>query len=351
MYQLKIENKKININSPIYIIAEAGVNHNGSIKKAKKLIDAAVKAKADAVKFQTFKAENIIIPKGPKAKYHIETTGTDKKLSWFDLLKSQEISKKMHIELIKHCKKKKITFLSTPYDKDSATLLNKLKISAFKIASTDNDNYPFLIFLKKLRKPIILSTAMSNFEEVKLAYKILKSSNFKNFSIMQCTGNYPTKIENVHLNVIDNFIKNFKCPIGFSDHTMDTTAALTAVGKGVKIIEKHFTLDKKLNGPDHRMSLEPSELIHYIKEIRKAEKALGTYQKKVINSEIENRKKLKKSLVSSKDILKGQRINRNMIDIKRPAYGLRPIDINKIIGKTAKFTIKKYTVLKKTMFK
>lgn len=351
MYQLKIENKKININSPIYIIAEAGVNHNGSIKKAKKLIDVAVKAKADAVKFQTFKAENIIIPKGPKAKYHIETTGTDKKLSWFDLLKSQEISKKMHIELIKYCKKKKITFLSTPYDKDSATLLNKLKVSAFKIASTDNDNYPFIVFLKKLRKPIILSTAMSNFEEVKLAYKILKSSNFKNFSIMQCTGNYPTKIENVNLNVIDNYIKNFKCPIGFSDHTMDTTAALAAVGKGVKIIEKHFTLDKKLNGPDHRMSLEPSELMHYVKEIRKAEKALGTYQKKVINSEIENRKKLKKSLVSSKDILKGQRINRNMIDIKRPAYGLRPIDINKIIGKKAKFTIKKYTVLKKIMFK
>tara|TARA_B100001121_G_C18630947_1_gene594339 strand:+ start:100 stop:1155 length:1056 start_codon:yes stop_codon:yes gene_type:complete len=351
MFQLKIENKKININSSIYIIAEAGVNHNGSIKKAKKLIDIAVKAKADAVKFQTFKAENIIIPKGPKAKYHIETTGSDKKLSWFDLLKSQEISKKMHIELIKYCKKKKITFLSTPYDEDSATLLNKLKVSAFKIASTDNDNYPFITFLKKFKKPIILSTAMSDFKEVKLAYKILKSSNFKNFSIMQCTGNYPTKIENINLNVIDNYIKNFKCPIGFSDHTIDATAAIAAVGKGVKIIEKHFTLSKKLNGPDHRMSLEPSELIHYIKEIRKAEKALGTYQKKVINSEIENRKKLKKSLVASKNILKGQKIYKDMIDIKRPAYGLRPIEMNTIIGKKARIKINKYTVLKKIMFK
>lgn len=350
MYQLKIENKIINKNSPIYVIAEAGVNHNGSIKKAKKLIDAAVKAKADAVKFQTFKAENIIIPKGPKAKYHIETTGSDKKLSWFDLLKSQEISKKMHRQLITYCKKKKITFLSTPYDNDSATLLNELKVNAFKIASTDNDNYPFIVFLKKFKKPIILSTAMSNFEEVKLAYKILKSSNFKNFSIMQCTGNYPTKIENINLNVIDGYLKNFKCPIGFSDHTIDSTAAIAAVGKGVKIIEKHFTLSKKLNGPDHRMSLEPSELISYVKEIRKAEKALGTYEKKVIKSEMENRKKLKKSLVASKNILKGQKISRNMIDIKRPAYGLRPIDINKIIGKKAKLTIKKYTVLKKTMF-
>lgn len=350
MYQLKIENKKININSPIYVIAEAGVNHNGSIKKAKKLIDIAVKAKADAVKFQTFKAENIIIPEGPKAKYHIETTGSDKKLSWFDLLKSQEISKKMHIELIKYCKKKKITFLSTPYDVDSATLLNKLKINAFKIASTDNDNYPFISFLKKFKKPIILSTAMSNFEEVKLAYRTLKSSKFKNFAIMQCTGNYPTKIENINLNVIDNYIKNFKCPIGFSDHSTDTTAAIAAVGKGVKIIEKHFTLNKKLNGPDHRMSLEPDELINYIKEIRRAEKALGIYQKKVIKSEIENRKKLKKSLVASRDILKGQKISRNMIDIKRPAYGLRPIEMNRIIGKKAKIKIKKFTVLKEKMF-
>ena len=167
---------------------------------------------------------------------------------------------------------------------------------------------------------------------------------------MQCTGNYPTKIENINLNVIDGYLKNFKCPIGFSDHTIDSTAAIAAVGKGVKIIEKHFTLSKKLNGPDHRMSLEPSELISYVKEIRKAEKALGTYEKKVIKSEMENRKKLKKSLVASKNILKGQKISRNMIDIKRPAYGLRPIDINKIIGKKAKFTIKKYTVLKKIMF-
>lgn len=350
MYQIKIENKRIDKNSPIYIIAEAGVNHNGSIKKARKLIDVAVKAKADAVKFQTFKAENIIIPKGPKAKYHIETTGTDKKLSWFDLLKSQEISEKMHVELIKYCKKKKITFLSTPYDKDSAILLNKLKVSAFKIASSDNDNYPFIAFLKKFKKPIILSTAMSNFKEVKIAYKILKSSKFKNFSIMQCTGNYPTKIENINLNVIDSYKKKFKCPIGFSDHTMDATSAIVAVAKGVKIIEKHFTLNKKLNGPDHRMSLEPLELVNYIKEIRKAEKSLGHYQKKIIKSEIENRKKLKKSLVAAKNILKGQKINQKMIDIKRPAYGLRPIDINKIIGKKAKFNIKKYTVLKKKMF-
>lgn len=350
MYQLKIENKKINSNSPVYIIAEAGVNHNGSISKAKKLIDVAVKAKADAVKFQTFKAENIIIPKGPKAKYHIETTGTDKKLSWFELLKSQEISKKMHIELIKYCKRKKITFLSTPYDVDSANLLKKLNLSAFKIASTDNDNYPFILYLKKFNMPIILSTAMSNFDEVKLAYITLKSSNFKKFAIMQCTGNYPTKIENTNLNVIDKYKKEFKCPIGFSDHTHGCAAAVAAVGKGVKIIEKHFTLNKKLKGPDHRMSLEPLELINYIREIREAEKALGDFNKKVIKSEIENRKKLKKSLVSSKDILKGQTIKKSMVQIKRPAYGLRPKDFNKIIGKKARYRIKKDTVLKINMF-
>ncbi len=350
MQQLKIGNKKINDKSPIYIIAEAGVNHNGSISKGKKLIDIAVKAKADAVKFQTFKAENIILPKGPKAQYHIETTGSDKKLSWFALLKSQEISLKMHIELMKYCKKKKITFLSTPYDKESASLLNRLKVRAYKIASTDNDNYPFISFLKKFKKPIILSTAMSDFNEVQKAYNLLKSSNFKNFAIMQCTGNYPTQIENVNLNVIDVYKKKFNCPIGFSDHTLDATSAIAAVAKGVKIIEKHFTLNKKLKGPDHRMSLEPNELIKFIKEIRKAEKALGNSRKIVIKSEIENRKKLKKSLVSSRLILKGQKVKKDSIEIKRPAYGLRPEDLHKIIGKKAKQNIKKHTVLKKRMF-
>lgn len=351
MYQLKIGNKIINKNSPIFIIAEAGVNHNGSLDMGKKLIDVAVRAKADAVKFQTFIADNIIIPDGPKAKYHIETTGTDKKLSWFDLLKSQEISKKMHIKLIKYCKKKKITFLSTPYDNDSALLLNKLNIKAFKVASTDNDNYPFISFLKKFRKPIILSTAMSNFDEVEKAYKLLKSSNFKNFGIMQCTGNYPTKIENVNLNVIDVYNKKFKCPIGFSDHTQDSTSAIASVGKGVKIIEKHFTLNRKLKGPDHRMSLEPTELEKFVERIRQAEKALGTNKKFVIKSETANRRKLKKSLVSSFFIAKGQKITRNLISIKRPAYGLRPIDLASILGKKAKKNIKKNTVLKKGMFK
>lgn len=351
MYQIIIDKKKINKNSPTYIIAEAGVNHNGSLIKAKKLIDVAANAKADAVKFQTFKTENIIIPKGPKAKYHIETTGNDKSLSWFDLLKSQEISNKMHKELIKYCKRKKITFLSTAYDEESAILLNNLGIKAFKIASTDNDNYPFISFLKKFNKSIILSTAMSSFKDVKLAYKILKKSKFKKFCIMQCTGNYPTKINNANLNVIDQYKKNFKCPIGFSDHTEGSTAAICAVAKGAKIIEKHFTLSKKLKGPDHRMSLEPEELKNYIKSIRDAEMSLGMNEKKIIFSEIENKKKLKKSLVSKINIKKGQKITKSLISIKRPGNGIRPIEISKILGKIAKYNIKKNMLLKFKMLK
>jgi N,N'-diacetyllegionaminate synthase len=345
MYQFKIGKKKISEKSPIYIIAEAGVNHNGSLSKAKKLIDIAVKAKADAVKFQTFKAENIIVPKGPKAKYHIETTGSNKSLSWFNLLKSQEISLNMHKELIKYCNKKKITFLSTAYDQDSAILLNKLKIPAFKIASTDNDNYPFISFMKKFNKPIILSTAMSTFEEVKFAYRLLKKNNFEKFSIMQCTGSYPTKIENTNLNVIDQYKKNFKCPIGFSDHTEGSTAAICAVAKHIKIIEKHFTISKKLNGPDHRMSLEPKELIEYIKSIRLAEKSLGMKNKQILLSEKENKKKLKKSLVAKRFIKKGQKISRNLIDIKRPGNGIRPKDIKKVLGKKTNCNIKENTIL------
>ena len=191
--KIKINKDYIGEKFPAYFIAEAGVNHNGSLKLAKQLIDIAKKSGANAVKFQTFKADNIIIPKGPKAKYHIETTGKDKKLSWRDLLRSQEISKKMHIELIKYCKLKKITFLSTPYDKESADLLDKLGVPAFKIASTDNDNYPLLEYIAKKRKPMIISTAMASMKEILLARKVIIASGCKKFAFLQCTGNYPSK--------------------------------------------------------------------------------------------------------------------------------------------------------------
>ena len=205
---INIERKKIGKNKPVFLIAEAGVNHNGSYEIGKKLIDVAVASGADAVKFQTFKADNIIIPKGPKAKYHLETTGSNSKLSWFELLKTQEISREMHIKLINYCKRKKIIFLSTPYDNESADLLDELGVSAFKIASTDNDNFPFLKYVAKKNKPIIVSTAMSNFHEVIEAEKTIKKTGNKQYAILQCTGNYPSKIEDSNIEVIESYINN-----------------------------------------------------------------------------------------------------------------------------------------------
>ena len=197
--------KKISKNESCFIIAEAGVNHNGSLKIAKQLVDIAVEAKADAVKFQTFIADEIILKKAPKAKYHIETTGSDKSLSWYDLLKSQEISLKMHKELISYCNKKKIIFMSTPYDKKSVDLLDSLGVQIFKIASTDSNNHQLIEYIAKKKKPVILSTAMSNIKDITESFKILKKYLRNNFVLMQCTGSYPAPIKDANLAVICEF--------------------------------------------------------------------------------------------------------------------------------------------------
>ncbi len=347
---MKIGKKKIGQNYPAFLIAEAGVNHNGSVRIAKKLIDVAVKCGADAVKFQTFKAENIIIPKGPKAKYHIETTGSDKNQSWYQLLKSQEISKEMHIKLIKYCKLKKIIFLSTPYDNESADLLDDLGIEAYKIASTDNDNYPFLKYLSKKNRPLIISTAMSNMKDVLYAEKTLIQNKCKQYAFLQCTGNYPSKTEDANLKVIKTYINKLNCPIGYSDHTMSDVSGIAAIAMGAKIIEKHFTIDKKLYGPDHRMSADPKELFNYFFNIRQAEKSLGMTDKIVLGSEKQNKKKLKKSIVSIKDINKNDKITLENVSFKRPGTGLRPIEINKILNKKINKNITKNILLRKNMF-
>ncbi len=348
---INIDKKKIGENKPIFLIAEAGVNHNGSYAIGRKLIDVAVNSGADAVKFQTFKADNIIIPNGPKAKYHLETTGSNSKLSWFELLKTQEISRDMHIKLIDYCKKKKIIFLSTPYDNESADLLDELGVCAFKIASTDNDNYPFLKYVAKKNKPIIVSTAMSNLPEVLEVEKVIKKTGNKQYAILQCTGNYPSRIEDSNIKVIESYKNIFKCPIGYSDHTMSDISSIMAVAKGAKIIEKHFTIDQKLFGPDHRMSANPNQLKDFFYKIRQAEKALGSGDKEVLKCEKANRLKLKKSLVTSRKISKGERIRLADINIKRPGNGIRPIEMSKYLNKKIKSDLKKNTVLKSKMFK
>ena len=352
MKTIKIGNKNIGTDRPVFFIAEAGVNHNGSIKIALKMVDVAKESGADAVKFQSFIAEEIILPSAPKSTYHIETTGDDKKQTWMELLKTQEISKSMLQELIKYCNKKDIIFLSTPYDEKSSDLLDSFNIPAFKIASTDTNNHKLLIHISKKRKPIILSTAMSTEEEVKTSVNLLLDNNVKDIILMHCTGSYPTKLIDSNLNVLKSYksLFNNKCLYGYSDHTESFINPVAASTMEISVYEKHFTLNKKMPGPDHRMSLSPKELKKTITLIRETELALGSYKKKVLKCEVENRKKLKKSLVANENISKGIKIKNHLITAKRPGFGILPSKISEIVGLKAKKNIKKNTVLKQNMF-
>jgi len=343
--EFKIQDKTIGGKNPIFFIAEAGVNHNGSLELGKQLIDVAVEAGADAVKFQTFVTENIITPEAPKSTYHVETTGSDSKQSWFELLKTQEMSKEMHIDLINYCSKKDIIFLSTPYDEESADLLDDLDVAAFKIASTDTNNLPFLQFIARKGKPMILSSAMSTMEEVQRAISVVRKEGLEEFCMLQCTGSYPSNVSDSNLRVIQTYQDQLKCVVGYSDHSEDLINPIAATAMGAKVYEKHFTVDKTLPGPDHRMSLSPEELNQTISAIREAEKALGTENKEVLEVEKENRLKLRKSLVANIDISKDQEIKKEMIGTKRPGTGISPSEINSVLGKKATVDIKSGTLI------
>ena len=351
MKSIKIENKIIGPGNPVFFIAEAGVNHNGSIKNAKKLVDIAKKCGADAIKFQSFKTENIILEKAPKSKYHIETTGSNKVQSWFELLKTQEMSKDMHYEIFKYCKKKNIIFLSTPYDYESVDLLDKLGVSAYKIASTDNQNIPLLEYISKKNKPTILSTAMSTLDEVAFSFKTLNKKLKDKVIILQCTGNYPSINSDSNLNVMKTYQQKFKCIFGYSDHTTGFTNTIAATAMGANVIEKHFTIDKKMFGPDHRMSLSPNELEETIKLVRLTSLSLGSFEKKILESEKKNRKILKKSLVSNTFIKRGTRLSKKMFDIKRPGNGILPKFMLSINLYKTKINLRPNTTIKNDMIK
>ena len=348
--KIRIKNKFLGENEPVFFIAEAGVNHNGSTEYAYKLIDIAVSSGADAVKFQTFKAENLNTKEAPKSTYHIDTTGSDKEQSWFELLKTQEISLQMHKDLIDYCSKKNIIFLSTPYDEESADLLDSLNVPAFKMASTDTNNIPLLKHVARKKKPMIISTAMCDFNEVKDAYNAIIEEGLTKIVICQCTGNYPSRLKDSNINVIKTYKDNFDCVIGYSDHTQDYINPILAVGVGASVYEKHFTIDKKMPGPDHRMSLEPNELKKQISLLRKAELSMGNENKFILDDEKENRIKLRKSVVAARDININETISIEMLTIKRPGNGIEPKEIYNIVGKKAIKKIKKDTLLDNNCF-
>jgi N,N'-diacetyllegionaminate synthase len=340
---IKIEKNTISEHSPVFFIAEAGVNHNGSMTLAKKLIDIACEAGADAVKFQHFKTDELILKNVPKAPYQRVTTNSHE--SQDNMLKKLELTSKELLTLKRYCQKKGIIFLVTPFDEVSLKELEKIGMSAYKVSSTDVTN---LLFLKNVAQrciPIFLSTGMAYLEEVVMALKEIHPYN-KNVILLQCTSNYPVSEQEVNLRVIPHFSRQFKIIVGYSDHTVGIKAIPYAVALGAKVIEKHFTIDRSLPGPDHRASLSPGQLKRVIQEVRKAEKYLGTSVKEPTPSELEVRKYLSKHLVAARNIQRGTRFTEDLITAKRTGgLGIPAIEYKKILNKRAAKKYKKDEII------
>jgi N,N'-diacetyllegionaminate synthase len=319
----------------VFIIAEAGVNHNGSIDLAKKLIDVASESGADAVKFQTFKAQNLVSKSAQKADYQKQTT--DQAESQFDMIKKLELDIDTHKELISYCKTKNIMFLSTPFDHDSIELLNDLGLKIFKIPSGEITNLPYLRHIGKLDKKVILSTGMANIGEIEDALDVLISVGTKkeNITVLHANTMYPTPMEDVNLRAMITIGNTFDIAFGYSDHTLGIEVDIAAVALGACCIEKHFTLDKMMEGPDHKASLEPEELKAMVEAIRNIELALGSSIKKPSKSEIPNIQIARKSIVAKLDIKKGEIFTEENITIKRPGNGINPIRWDDIVGSIA----------------
>lgn len=318
-----------------FIIAEAGVNHNGKIELAYKLIDAAKEAGADAVKFQTFIPEKGVSKFADKANYQKKTTGKNE--SQLDMIKKLSLSFKDHKKLLEYCKNKNIKFLSSPFDLDSINFLNKLGLNIFKIPSGEIINLPYLRKIGSLNKKLIMSTGMANLGEVEFALDVLINSGTKreNITILHCTTNYPCPYEEVNLKAMLTLKEAFKIPVGYSDHTLGIEVPVAAVALGATVIEKHFTLDKNMEGPDHKASLEPDELKAMVKAIRIIENALGDGIKKPNKSETDIMKVARKSIVAFKDIKIGETFSEDNITIKRPGTGISPMRWDELIGKKA----------------
>lgn len=318
----------------VFIIAEAGVNHNGDLNLAKKMIDVACECNVNAIKFQTFKSEKLVSKKASKADYQKETTEVSE--SQFEMIKKLELDVKSHKELIDYCKQKNIMFMSTPFDLESIDLLNELGLEIFKIPSGEITNLPYLEKLSKLDKKIILSTGMATMDEISEALKILKSNGNKDISVLHCNTEYPTPMEDVNLKAMNTIKDTFDVEVGYSDHTLGIEVPIAAVSLGAKIIEKHFTLDKNMQGPDHKASLESKELQEMVKSIRNIEKALGDGIKTPSNSELKNIEIVRKSIVANKKIKKGEILTVENLGIKRPATGISPMKWYDVLGTVAK---------------
>lgn len=343
---IKIGRREIGECRPIYIIAEAGVNHNGRLDMALQLVEKAKEAGADAVKFQTFKTEKITTVHAASAEYQAEKTGRQ-----FDMLKRLELSYNDFRKLSAFCKKRNIEFLSSAFDEGSMDFLIELGIKALKLGSGEITNLPLIMHAAKSGLPVILSTGMSDLFEIRYAVNIFKVARNPKLCLLHCVSQYPAPMDSLNLKAIVTLNKKFKVPTGFSDHTMGFTAAVASAALGASVIEKHFTLDKDMEGPDHKASSSPDELKEYITAIRDTEKALGTGEKKIANAEMDVKDLVRKSVVAAMPIPMNARITPEMLTTKRPGTGIQPCEIPKLVGTEAKQDIPADTLIQWEMLR
>jgi N,N'-diacetyllegionaminate synthase len=337
------------LNNKVTIIAEAGVNHNGDISIAKKLVDVAADAGADYVKFQTFKTENLVSKEAKKAAYQVENTGTHD--SQFEMLKKLELSIEDHHELIEYCNLKNIKFFSTGFDIESIQFLKSLNLGLWKIPSGEITNLPYLQLIGSYNEPTILSTGMSNLDEIKAALHELKNAGLEQskITVLHCTSDYPTMPQDVNIKAITTIKNTFDINIGYSDHTLGKNAAISSVALGSTLLEKHFTLDKNMDGPDHKASLEPNELKDYISTIREIETMMGNGEKKPTKREDEIKLVARKSIYIKGPKEKDSVIKKEDLVFMRPGDGISPMEMEKVIGKLLKHDIFENTKLEKVM--
>lgn len=333
----------IGTHQPVFIIAEAGINHNGNLELAKQLIQAAKSCGADCVKFQTFKAERVVTEEAPKAEYQLKTT--DPKESQVEMLKRLELNRDAYKELIALSREYDIMFLSTPYNIEDVDLLDELGVSAFKLASICIPEHYFLQYVARKGKPMIVSTGMATLAEVDDAVRAIRETGNDQLIVLQCTTNYPSRLEDANLKAMKTMQNAFDVLVGYSDHTQDDTACIASVALGAALIEKHFTMDKTLPGPDQSSSADPEEFSRMVKNIRNVEKVLGSARKEPCRIEKINAKGMRRSIVAKINIEAGDTIGNQSITFKRPATGICPVYLDKVIGKKAKWKINEDTII------
>lgn len=353
MKKVRIDNRWVGEGEPCFVIAEAGSNHNRDFNQALKLIDVAVEAGADAVKFQTYSAEKIYSKKTPKMSYLKKACprlrsgkGLAKEdESVYDLIKRIEIPRKWHKDLADYCAGKGVVFLSTPFDLQAVDELEEVGMLAYKIASFEITHLPLLEHAARTGKPLILSTGMADLSDIEAALEVIYRQGNQNVGLLHCAINYPPKYEDLNLRAMETMRQAFQVPVGFSDHTLGIISAIAAVALGASVIEKHYTLDRKLPGPDHPFALEPDELKAMVQAIRDTEAALGSPIKKHTEAEEEMYRLGRRSLVAACNIPKGTTITREMIEVKRPGYGIPTKMLDVVVGRKAQVDIEEDDIL------